>query len=280
MTFQNTGNTKKIPQNSMEERKSDHTQRNQRSFGFLNNIPKARWQRNAFKIWRKVISNLEKYIQLNYQIKCEFRIDIFRHLSFQKMYPHVPQKAIVRYAPPKWGNKPESGILEIQEIGDLPHERSKKEILRTMTAAFCQTAQLKWNHETWARRSKTVITIIHFCSGFLNWQYLVNLTQILGLFEPYVNSFSPSFLARLPGLSRKLIPLHRIFLLWLIQESWRLAMVSLEAENTELYSPDHIRVGCLSSIWLSRQPCQMLNCDEPYVPQVSMDHWYPQEGPL
>lgn len=34
-------------------------------------------------------------------IKYEFRIDIFRHLSFQKMYPRVPQEAIVRYAPPK-----------------------------------------------------------------------------------------------------------------------------------------------------------------------------------
>lgn len=42
MTFQNTGNTNKIPQDSKEERKSDHIQRNQSSFGFLNNISKAR----------------------------------------------------------------------------------------------------------------------------------------------------------------------------------------------------------------------------------------------
>lgn len=38
------------------------------------------------------------------------------------------------------GTNQESGRLEIQETGDLTHERSKGN-------PFCQAAQLKWNHE-------------------------------------------------------------------------------------------------------------------------------------
>lgn len=100
----------------------------------------------------------------------------------------------------------------------------------------------------------------------------MSLTKILGLSEPYINSFFLSFFAPLLGLSRTLIPLHRSFFLWIIQESWRLAMVSLEAEN--ICSALPWPYSCwMSSTWASLQPCQMLNCGEAYVPRVSLIAW-------
>lgn len=110
---------------------------------------------------------------------CEFRVGTFRHLRFQKTYLPVP--------PPKWGRKLRKG-----KTGNTGNWRPNtwkevKEIPWTKIPDDCSMPDSTVTRRTMS--PEPVITIIHFSSGLLNWQYLASLMQILGLSEPSIPSF-------------------------------------------------------------------------------------------
>lgn len=123
----------------------------------------------------------------------------------------------------------------------------------------CYKAQLKETHKTWAKPLKTVIATNQFASVLLTWwawpRFLACLIRML------IVSSLPSRLHSLDCQGH----FTEFFYFDLLRraEGWSWWTLKQRTQTSVLPWP----YSCwMSSIWLSWQPCQMVNCDETYVP--------------